>query len=116
MSELRQKRVEELLAHELGKLILTGDIKDPRVNSFLSVTRVESAKDFSFAKVYISTFQDENELINAVAGLNNAAGFIQSVMAKKIHLRLTPKLQFIADLGVKEGFELGEKIKNLLGK
>jgi len=72
------------------------------------------ARDGSHAKVYVSTHKEEAQLELAVQGLNKAAGFIQSAIAKRIHIRLTPKLVFLADTGIKEGFELGEKLKDLL--
>ncbi|MBU0935365.1 MAG: 30S ribosome-binding factor RbfA [Spirochaetes bacterium] len=114
MEGIRLKRVEEQVRSEVAALLLRGEIKDPRVNTFLSITRVELARDGSHAKLYVSTFQDPSELEQSVIGLNKAAGYIQSALAKRIHIRLTPKLVFIADTGIKEGFELGEKLKDLL--
>ena len=114
MDDIRKKRVEEELRTEIASLILSGEVKDPRINTFLSVTRVEVARDGSFARVYVSTFEEGEALTRGVAGLNNAAGFIQSSVGKKIRLRLTPKLQFLADEGIRQGFEMNEKIKGLL--
>ena len=123
MDEIRHKKLEEQLLEELASLILSGEIKDPRVGPFVSLTRVEAARDLSAAKVYVSAFGvlaedakagDEAKRVDeAVAGLNRAAGFIQARVGKRIRLRLTPKLTFIADHGIKEGFELNERIKGL---
>ena len=123
MDEIRHKKLEEQLLEELASLILSGEIKDPRVGPFVSLTRVEAARDLSAAKVFVSAFGvlaedakagDEAKRVDeAVAGLNRAAGFIQARVGKRIHLRLTPKLTFIADHGIKEGFELNERIKGL---
>lgn len=98
---------------EVSALLMRGDVKDPRVDTFMSITRVEVARDGSHAKLFLSTFKEGDALEQGVAGLNNAAGFIQSVVAKRIRIRLTPKLVFVPDTGIKEGFELGEKIKGL---
>jgi len=92
---------------------MRGDIKDPRVDTFLSITRVEVARDGSHARLYVSTFKEGGALEGGVAGLNNAAGFIQSGISKRLRIRLTPKLVFVPDTGIKEGFEMGEKIKGL---
>jgi len=123
MDEIRHKKLEEQLLEELASLILSGEIKDPRVGPFVSLTRVEAARDLSAAKVYVSAFGvlaedakagDEAKRVDeAVAGLNRAAGFIQAQVGRRIRLRLTPKLTFIADHGIKEGFELNERIKGL---
>jgi ribosome-binding factor A len=114
MEGIRLKRVEEQVRTEVAALLLRGEVKDPRVDTFLSITRVALARDGSHAKVYVSTHKEEAQLELAVQGLNKAAGFIQSAIAKRIHIRLTPKLVFLADTGIKEGFELGEKLKDLL--
>ncbi|GAB1457493.1 30S ribosome-binding factor RbfA [Spirochaetota bacterium] len=113
MDEKRRKRVEETLRSEISSLLMRGEVKDPRVDTFLSITRVEVARDGSHAKLYVSTFKDGDALEEGIAGLNNAAGFIQSGISKRLRIRLTPRLVFLPDAGIKEGFELGEKIKGL---
>lgn len=113
MDEKRRKRVEETLRSEISSLLMRGEVKDPRVDTFLSITRVEVARDGSHAKLYVSTFKDGAALDDGIAGLNNAAGFIQSGISKRLRIRLTPRLVFVPDTGIKEGFELGEKIKGL---
>lgn len=112
MDEIRRKRVEGQLIAEVSALIQGGAVKDPRVDSFLSITRAEVARDGSHAKLYVSTFKDD--LDEGVAGLNRAAGFIQAGISKKLKIRLTPKLVFLPDSGIKEGFEMGEKLKDLI--
>lgn len=132
MDDIRLRRVEEQLRDLISGLILGEEIKDPRVGPFVSVTRVEAARDLSYAKVFVSTFSyapsealtgaagsagsadpEAARLALAVAGLANAAGFIQSRLAKLMKTRLTPKLSFVADRGIKEGFELNERMKGL---
>jgi len=76
---------------------------------------VEASRDGSTAKVWVSRFGDEeSELDSAVQGLASASGFIQAQMARRVRLRLTPVLRFIADTGIKEGFEMTERIKGLI--
>jgi ribosome-binding factor A len=57
--------------------------------------------------------QDEKVLSLAVEGLQNAAGFIQAQLARRMKTRLTPRLSFFADKGIREGFELTERMKGL---
>lgn len=135
MDEIRRRRLEEQLRDVIAALILGGQVKDPRVSPFISITRVEAARDLSVAKVFVSVFPGAegqsslgvedpsphyaasksggDTLESAVAGLANAAGFIQSQVAKRMKTRLTPHLTFIADKGIKEGFELNERMKGL---
>ena len=50
---------------------------------------------------------------NIVSGLNAAAGFIQREIAKKLRIRQFPKLQFVLDKGMKEGFKMVQKLNEL---
>ena len=116
MGEYRVERVGHLIQEKIGALIVEGKIKDPRVNPFLSITRVEVSRDFSWAEVYVSTFKPEASLARGVAGLQNAAGFIQSQLAKEIRIRQTPRLRFHEDLSIREGFDMIKKIEDLNSK
>jgi ribosome-binding factor A len=115
MAEHRIERVGRLLQEKLGALIVEGKIKDPRVDSFLSITRVEVSKDLTYANVYVSSYKTREGLAKGIAGLQRAAGFIQSCLASEIRLRVTPKLRFFEDSGIREGFEMIKKIEDLTG-
>jgi len=114
VDQKRLKRLEEVLREEIAALISRGEIKDPRVTPFVSITRVEASGDGSHAKVWVSVLPGQDiSLDDAAQGLQHAAGFIQSQIAKSIHTRLTPVLQFIPDKGIGEGFAMTEKLKDL---
>ena len=116
MSDFRTERVGHLIQEKIGALIVEGKIKDPRVNPFLSISRVKVSRDFSWAEVYVSTFKPETNLAKGVLGLQSAAGFIQSQLAKEIRIRTTPRLRFHEDLSIREGFELVKKIDELVNQ
>ena len=59
MGQFRLQRLGEQLREEIATMILRHEIKDPRVNEFLSVNRVEVAADLAYAKVYVSSFMDD---------------------------------------------------------
>jgi len=91
-----------------------GEVRDPRVGPFVSITRVEASRDGSTAKVWVSCItEEEGAAASAVEGLTSAAGYVQSQIAKRVRLRLTPVLRFYEDKGIKEGFEMTEKIRGL---
>ncbi|GMO31049.1 MAG: 30S ribosome-binding factor RbfA [Termitinemataceae bacterium] len=114
MPVLRTDRLACLLQEKIGGLIVENKIKDPRIDTFLSVTHVEVSQDLSYADVYVSSFKAENSLAKGVEGLQSAAGFIQAKLSKIIHIRKTPKLRFHVDTGIREGFELIQKIDALV--
>jgi ribosome-binding factor A len=111
MAGFRTDRIGSLIQEKIGELIIGGKIKDPRVDSFLSVTRVEVSRDLSYADVYVSSYKAG--LSTGVAGLKSAAGFIQAQLAKSMHIRVTPRLRFHEDPGIREGFEMIQKIEAL---
>ena len=112
MSQYRMVRVQHLIQEMLGTMIVSGVIKDPRVNSFLSITDVQVSRDIAYAKIYVSSFENEKKVKDAVEALNHAAGFIQSKLGKKLNMRNTPKLTFFQDDSVR----LGVNMVNKLGK
>ncbi|MDR0497102.1 MAG: 30S ribosome-binding factor RbfA [Treponema sp.] len=116
MGEHRTERVGNLIREKIGVLIVEGKIKDPRVDPFLSISRVSLSRDFSWAEVYVSTFKPGTNLSKGVEGLQSAAGFIQSKLAREMRIRQTPRLRFHEDLSIQEGFELVKKIEDLNSK
>lgn len=113
MSEFRLIRLGEQIRNEISQMILRQQIKDPRVSTFLNINRVEVSGDLSYAKVYVSSFMDEKKTLKGVLGLESAAGFIQSSLGKKLTIRQFPKLHFIADSSIKDGFEMVRKLEEL---
>ncbi len=114
MSEFRIQRAEKIIQEEIGKMIVTGKIKDPRINRLISVSRVSVSKDLGYGKVYISGFCSEKEVEKSVAALNHAVGFIQGTIGKKLKTRLTPRLKFFKDDSLREGFEINRIIEDNL--
>lgn len=113
MGEFRLTRLGEQIRDEISQMILTQKIKDPRVSTFLTINRVEVVADLAYAKVYVSSFMSDKQTEKGVKGLDCAAGFIQTQLSKKLRLRQFPKLSFIADSSIKEGFEMVNKLKAL---
>ena len=70
MGQYRIQRLNDQLRDEISKLILRGDVKDPRVNTFLSINRVEVTQDLSYGKVFVSSFLTDGDVKLGVDGLN----------------------------------------------
>jgi ribosome-binding factor A len=115
MSGYRTERVGRLLQEKIGALIVEGKIKDPRVDTFLSVTRVSMSRDLVYGDVYVSSYKSVEGLARGVAGLQSAAGFIQARLGEQLRMRHTPQLRFHVDPGIREEFELIKKIEGLAG-
>lgn len=113
MGQYRMLKLGEQIREEISGLIMKQKVKDPRVSTFLSINRVEVARDLAYATVYVSSFLSESQIRKGVEGLNSAAGFIQSSIAKKLTIRQFPKLTFVADNSIKEGFDMVNKLNRL---
>lgn len=113
MGQYRIPRLNDQLRDEISQLILRSEIKDPRVSTFLTINRVETSNDLRYAKVYVSSFLADAQVEKGVDGLNSAAGFVQTSIAKKLRIRQFPKLTFYVDSGMKEGFDMVQKLNAL---
>ncbi len=114
MSEFRIQRAERIIHEEINKMIVTGKIKDPRVNKLVSVSRVNVSSDLGYGKIYVSGLCSEKNIDKSILALNHAVGFIQGVIGKKLKTRLTPKLVFFKDDSLKAGFEINRIIEENL--
>ena len=113
MGQFRLLRLGEQLRKEISSMLMKHEIKDPRVNEFLSINKVEVSGDLAFAKVYVSSFLDDASVERGVQGLQSAAGFIQSTIARKVSIYRFPKFTFVADYSMKEGYKMIQKLNEL---
>jgi ribosome-binding factor A len=101
MSTGRMRRVDEAIRQVLGDAV-AGDLKDPRVG-FVTVTDVRTSPDLRQARVYVSVLganggaSDETEREATLDGLCSGHGFLQARIARELHLKRTPTLEFIYD-------------------
>ena len=115
MAEFRTERLGRQMQEMISALVLEGKIKDPRVSSFISITRVQVSRDLSYADVYVSNINETASLQRSAEGLQSAAGFIQSHLGAALRIRKIPRLRFHADTSIREGFDLVQKIEQLAG-
>ena len=94
-------------------MAILAELQDPRVRD-VTVTYVEVSDDLRHAKVHVSVMGDETRQNLSLRGLQNAAGFLQSKVAKRIDTRYTPRLAFVLDQGVKRSIEVAQILKRVL--
>ncbi len=108
MKQERAERVGEAMRIELADLLETS-VKDPRVG-FVSLTRVEVSRDLAQAKVYVSVLDPEHEA-ESLAGLASAARFLRGEVARRVQLRVAPKLVFVIDRGIQQSMAVQALLK-----
>ena len=90
----RQGRIGEEIRKIISDLLLHG-LKDPRLDSLISITAVEVSGDNSYATVYFSAIdRDSEEVLDA---FNRAKGFIRTEIGHRMKLRHVPELTFKYD-------------------
>ncbi len=105
----RTERVRHQLQREIA-MILQREIKDPRV-SMVTVSDVEVSRDLAYAKVFVTFFQDDPEQTKqALKVLNEASGFIRSLLGKRIKASIVPQLKFQHDASLNEGIRMGKLV------
>lgn len=112
MAGHRSQRVSEDIKREIIAIIR--ELKDPRVSGkMLTVVRVDVSSDASFAKVYVSALEGIETAKSAVKGLTGAAGFIRGEVARRLRLRKSPELKFVADDSVEHGMKIFKMLDDI---
>ncbi|MBR5562253.1 MAG: 30S ribosome-binding factor RbfA [Clostridia bacterium] len=110
MAGYRIDRVSEDIRREIAAIMR--ELKDPRIQGMLTVVNVEVSSDASFAKVYVSAMEGIETAKLAVKGLTSATGYIRREVGKRLHLRKTPELKFVADDSIEKGMGIARMIGN----
>lgn len=111
-NSIKNTRINGEVQRELSVLI-SRELKDPRINPMTSVVAVEVAPDLKRAKVYISVLGDEESRRDTLAGLKSAAPFMRGQLAKSINLRNTPELFFVMDQSIEYGVHMSKLIDDV---
>ena len=127
----RVQRVADQIQRELASLIQM-EVNDPRVG-MVSVTGVSVSRDLAHAKVYVTvlnTLTDDSQVNDAtlsepgdldkleveenINALNKAAGYLRSLLARRLSTRSVPKLRFYYDASIERGQQLSSLIDSAL--
>ena len=90
----RSDRVAQELQKEIA-VILQREVKDPRIG-MVTVSDVEISRDLAYAKVFVTFLfdNDQDAVKRGLEGLNNASGYIRTLVGKAMRLRIVPELKF----------------------
>ena len=106
----RQLRVGETLRHALSEVLMREDFFEPDLaNVSITISEISVSPDLSNARVYTMPLGGIN-VENILPALNRLAPVIQSLVAKRVHLRRTPRLRFLLD----DSFENAARMNRLI--
>ena len=109
----RIQRIQSRLRQDIAELFLT-DLKDPRLQGVVSITRVEVSKDLTHARVFWSMLGSDSQRRAAERFIEGARGFIQAQVAKGLEIRTAPELAFRYDDSIAKGAEVSKLIDEAL--
>lgn len=108
----RMIRINDEIQKELSQIIRS-DLKDPRVGVITSVLKVDTTTDLKYCKVFVSVFGDDDKKAEVLAVLKGAAGYIRSLIAHRINLRITPEFSFVLDDSLEYSFKIDKIIRDI---
>lgn len=105
---LKIDRLNNMFVEEISKIIHE-EIKDKEVG-FVTVTDARITNDLSFAKIYVTTLNDNRDKV--VATLNKASSFIRTMLCDRVKIRKMPEIHFVYDTSM----EYGKKIEDIIDR
>jgi len=119
MPTRRQERIARVIKEVVSDAV-ANHLSDPRIEGFVSVTRVEMTADLRSADVYLSIFgsspapqrdakmeigKDDSIQNKTFAAIVHAKSRIQSLLGAKLQCRFCPVLRFHLDEQFKKSLE-----------
>ncbi|WP_445425339.1 30S ribosome-binding factor RbfA [Alishewanella sp. HL-SH06] len=109
----RVDRLSQQVKKEMA-VILQREIKDPRLHSMITVSDVEVSRDLSHAKVFVTFLGMDNEKVeDNLKILNDAAGYVRSLIGKRIETRIVPHIRFAFDQSLNEGIRMATLVASV---
>src|SRR5205809_1099465 len=108
----------ELHLPDVGSLkgkrhVLKGLKERVRARFEVSVTQVDTAKDLSRAKVFVSVLGDDGQWAASLTALGSARGFIRNWLRHHLELRVTPELDFRPDHSMEHAARIQALLRDL---
>lgn len=106
------------VGHELQKeiaIILQREIKDPRLG-MVTVSGVDISRDLAYAKVFVTFLNDSdpNVVEQGLKVLNDATGYIRTLIGKAMRLRIIPEIKFLYDESLVKGMEMSNLVSDVI--
>lgn len=110
MSSYRPERVGGQIQKIISELLLSGNIKDPRV-ALVTLTEVQVTRDLRLARIYYTVLGSDTEKKEAAEGLERVAPFVRRTLGHEMRLRHIPELRFEFDGSAETGRRIDELLR-----
>ncbi|BBO27413.1 ribosome-binding factor A [Marisediminitalea aggregata] len=113
----RTDRVAQQIHKEVASL-LQNEYKHRIGNMpFITVSGVEVSRDLAHAKVFITFYENDEEVVKSHMKLliENIA-FLRGLLAKRIRMRSVPHLHFFEDKSITEGMRISNLVSETIAR
>lgn len=104
----RTDRIEEEIK-KIVSVIIDRELKDPRLDGLISVTKVNVSKDLKYCKIFVSMLGTKDTAA-AMQALESGAGYVRREVGSKVRMHSTPEIKFELD----DSMEYGAHIQNII--
>jgi ribosome-binding factor A len=104
----RTDRLDSQIRAELMEL-LQREMKDPRIG-FVTITRVETARDLGSARVWVSIYGSDEDRQRSMDALTDAAPWMRRRLGERLRIRHVPQLVLRRD----DSIEAGDRVLRIL--
>ena len=108
----RKQRVADQIGREIASLLLT-ELNDPRTQG-LTVSGVDLSPDMRMATIHVSA-PGECDIDEMLKALQHAVGFLRKRLARRVHLRYLPRLQFRYDPSLDRNDRIEQLLRDAAG-
>ena len=114
MKTPRTSRLNGEYQKEISVILRRVKDRNPQMKGLISVTETDVAPDLKTAYVYVSIYGvNEAETKEALAILQDSAGFIRHELAQVMRMRTVPSLTFRLDRSMVYGAKMDELFKSI---
>jgi ribosome-binding factor A len=106
------QRLNGLFQEELADLIR--ELRDPRLASIVSITRVDVSPDLEKATVHVSVLGDEDEKRHSIEALSHAGPHLRKELLGRVRIRRVPFLEFQLDQTIEEAAHVLDLMKQVI--
>lgn len=92
VSKNRTQRIADRIREDLSDIMLHL-VSDPRLEG-VNITDVTVDRELVYAEIYVSALEGSQREEEILEGLNHAQGFLRSELARRVQLRVFPRLRF----------------------
>lgn len=108
----RLQRLNTQFQRELSDLIRT-ELRDPRIGTIVSITRVDLSPDLEKATVYASVMDDAESKRETIAALTSAAPFLRRELLARMRIKRVPSLTFVLDETIEQAARVLDIMKRV---